>query len=126
MDAFIQELPIVTAKKLMEHKRAFGALSEVQLPETVLICYQRSTMEFLLKGYPEFKPSKAVTHFYINEEGTAGILGDWGVGAPGLAIKMEELIALGIKKFIAIGTAGGLCRFSSRSRCSRNAPHKSW
>lgn len=100
--------PIVTAEKLIEHKKAHGHLADFKPPETVLVCYQQSTMLYLLKQYPELRPSSAVTHFYLSKEGQAGILGDWGVGAPGLAIKMEELIALGAKRFIAVGTAGTL------------------
>lgn len=101
--------PIVTAEKLLEHKRAYGHLGDFKSPETVLVFYQSSTMQYLLKQHPEFEPSHAVTHFYIDKsDASVGILGDWGVGAPGLAIKMEELIALGAKRFIAIGTAGGL------------------
>jgi len=99
--------PIVTAKKLLEHKRAYGYLGDFRAPKTVLVCYQSSTMQYLLKQHPDFQPSKDVTHFYVSD-GQVGILGDWGVGAPGLAIKMEELIALGTKRFIAVGTAGGL------------------
>jgi uridine phosphorylase len=99
--------PIVTAEKYMRYKRAHGFLGDFEPPETVLVCYQRSTMEYLLKTHPEFKPSEAVTHFY-EFDGKVGILGDWGVGAPGLSIKIEELIALGVKRFIAVGTAGGL------------------
>ena len=79
-----------------------------QAPETILICYQRSTMLYLLGKYPELQPCPAVTHFYLPPHGKMGILGDWGVGAPGLAIKMEELVALGAKKFLAVGTAGAL------------------
>lgn len=100
--------PIVTAEKLLEHKRASGHLKDFKAPESVLVCYQRSTMHYLLEKYPELKPSEAVSHFYLLDEGRVGILGDWGVGAPGLAIKMEELVALGSKRFIAVGTAGGL------------------
>ena len=101
-------LPIVTAEKLLAHKRAHGHVGDFQAPETVLVCYQRSTMNYFLERYPEFQPSEAVSHFYLFNEGEIGILGDWGVGAPGLAIKMEELIALGAKRFLAVGTAGGL------------------
>lgn len=100
--------PIVTAQKLLDHKRASGHLDEFQAPETVLVCYQSSTLQYLLKKHPECRPSKAVTHFYLIDGDRVGILGDWGVGAPGLAIKMEELVALGTKRFIAVGTAGGL------------------
>ena len=100
--------PIVTAEKLLEHKRALGHLGDFRAPETVLVCYQRSTIEYLLKAHPELQPSNAVTHLYLPEDGQVAVLGDWGVGAPGLAIKIEELIALGSKRFIAVGTAGGL------------------
>lgn len=100
--------PIVTAEKLLEYKRVYGHLGDFKSPETVLVCYQSSTMQYLLKQHPDFQPSKAVTDFYMPNDEQVGILGGWGVGAPGLAIKMEELIALGTKRFIAVGTAGGL------------------
>ena len=102
------KVPIVTAEKLLAHKRAHGHVGDFQAPETILVCYQRTTMHYFLERYPEFQPSEAVSHLYLFNEGQIGILGDWGVGAPGLAIKMEELIALGAKRFIAVGTAGGL------------------
>jgi purine-nucleoside phosphorylase len=98
--------PIVSAKKYIEHRRAHGHASG-KVPETILLCYQRSTMQHLLETHPEFQPSRAVTHFY-DWDGQVGILADWGVGAPGLSIKMEELVALGAKRFIAVGTAGSL------------------
>ncbi len=100
--------PIVTAEKFLEHKRIYGYLADFKTPETVLVCYQKSTMQYLLNQYPEFQPSKALSHLYVSNDRKIGILGDWGVGAPALAIKMEELIVLGTKRFIAIGTAGGL------------------
>ena len=100
--------PIVTAEKYLEYKRIYGYMGNFKASETVLLCYQRSTMEYLLKTYPKFQSCKEVTHLYLSDEKEIGILGDWGVGAPGLAIKMEELVALGVKRFIAIGTAGGL------------------
>lgn len=100
--------PIVTAEKFIEYKRSLGRLGQFRSPETVLVCYQSSTMEYLLKKHPGLRSSEAVTHLYLAEDRSVGVLGDWGVGAPGLAIKVEELIALGAKRFIAIGTAGGL------------------
>jgi purine-nucleoside phosphorylase len=100
--------PIVTAEKFLDHKRSLGHLAvDFKAPETVLVCYQSSTMQYLLKNHPEFKASP-VSHFHFLDDGKVGILGDWGVGAPGLAIKIEELIVLGAKRFIAVGTAGSL------------------
>lgn len=101
-------VPIVTAEKFVEHKRSRGLIGDFKAPENILVCYQRSTMEYLLKEHPEFEPSQIVAHLYLDRQGKVGILGDWGVGAPGLAIKMEELIVHGAKRFIAVGTAGTL------------------
>ena len=100
--------PIVTAKTYLEYKRAKGHIDDSIAPETVLVCYQSSTMQYLLRHHPELKPFQPVTHCYLCPGATVGILGDWGVGAPGLAVKMEELIFLGTKRFIAVGTAGEL------------------
>jgi len=41
--------PIVTAKKYLEYKRICGHIGDFNAPETVLVCYQRSTMEYFLK-----------------------------------------------------------------------------
>ncbi len=101
--------PLVTAQKMLEYKREFGHVGDLRAPETALVCYQRSTMDWLRKEHSkEIVPFPGVSHFFLLPGGKAGILGDWGVGAPGLAIKMEELIALGTKRFVAIGTAGAL------------------
>ncbi len=103
----IQKQPIVTAEKLLQYKQAHGHLGAFDPPKTVFVCYQRSTLSYILQRHPQFQASP-VTHFFVDPESRSGILGDWGVGAPGLAIKMEELIALGVRRFVAVGTAGAL------------------
>jgi purine-nucleoside phosphorylase len=100
--------PIVNVKTYLEYKRAGGHIDDTRAPETVLVCYQSSTMQYLLKQHSELQPYQSVTHCYLYHDASVGILGDWGVGAPGLAIKMEELVELGTKRFIAVGTSGEL------------------
>ena len=90
----MSNIPIVTAEKLLQYKQDYGHIGAFKAPETILVCYQSSTIRYLLKKHPEFQPSEAVTHLYVRENRQAGILGDWGVGAPGLSIKMEELVAI--------------------------------
>lgn len=99
--------PIVTAKKLIDHRRLHGQLVDFESPKVILVCYQRSTLEYLLQKYPHFQ-STEMTHFYASKDLEIGILGGLGIGAPSLAVKMEELIVLGAKRFLAIGTAGAL------------------
>jgi uridine phosphorylase len=100
--------PIVTAEKYMEYKKKNGHFNEFISPKVVLVCYQQSTLQHLLEKNPEMKLSDAFSSLYLIEDGTVGILGGWGMGAPALSFKMEELIALGVRKFIAVGTAGTL------------------
>ncbi len=100
--------PIVTAKKYMEYKKLNGHLKEFVSPEIVLVCYQQSVLDYLLGKNSEIKPSGSFSGLYLADEGRVGVLGGWGMGAPALAVKLEQLIALGVKKFIAIGLAGTL------------------
>ncbi|HXF28419.1 MAG TPA: hypothetical protein VN457_01095 [Chlamydiales bacterium] len=100
--------PVVTAKKYIEYKYANGHAHESAMPKIVLICYQESAFEHILQMHPEAKRSAAITNLYLIGNGSIGILGKWGVGSPALAIKMEQMIAHGIKKFVAIGIAGTL------------------
>jgi len=100
--------PIVTAEKYMEYKRINGHLSEFIPPRIVLICYQQSTLNYLLDHYADMRVCDDFSNLYLMADGRVGILGGWGVGAPALSIKMEELIVLGVEKFLAVGTAGTL------------------
>src|SRR4029450_1601955 len=39
-----------------------------------------------------------------------GVCGGFGIGAPGVVAILEELIALGVRRFVSIGTAGALAK----------------
>lgn len=100
--------PVVTAKKIIAHKKAKGFLGNFVPPQIVLVCYQSSTLKYLLAKDPTIKKSDAFSNLYFIKNGNVGILSGMGVGAPALAIKVEELIELGVTKFLAVGTAGTL------------------
>lgn len=104
----INKEPLVSANKYLEYKKANGHFGPFVPPKIVLVCYQQSTLKYLLEKHPEMQPSAAFSDLYLMGDSQIGVLGGWGVGAPGLSIKMEELIALGVKQFIAVGTAGTL------------------
>lgn len=100
--------PIVTAESLLEHKKIMGELDGYQAPECVLICYQKSTLKYFIESEKNLKKSSHVEGLYFLDEGKVAILGGFGIGAPALACKIEQLIALGSKTFVAVGTAGTL------------------
>lgn len=100
--------PIVTAEKYVEYKRKNGHLDGFVAPQIVLVCYQQSTLDHLLKQIPSIKLVGSFSDLYQIDDGRVGILGGWGMGAPALAMKIEELTALGVKKFVSVGIAGTL------------------
>lgn len=100
--------PIVTAKTYIKYKREGGHLEGFIPPKVVLVCYQQSTLKDLLGMHPDLQESDVFKYLYQIKNGAVGILGGWGQGAPALAVKMEQLIELGVKTFIAVGTAGSL------------------
>ncbi|CUI17400.1 putative purine nucleoside phosphorylase [Candidatus Protochlamydia naegleriophila] len=100
--------PIVTAEKYMAYKKRNGHLIEFIPPAAILVCYQQSSLKYLLDCIPEMEECETFSNLYLIDEGRVGILGGWGIGAPALSVKLEQLIALGAKTFIAVGTAGTL------------------
>lgn len=106
------EEPMVTAEKFIQYKKCSGLFSEFIVPKIVLVCYQQSTMDYLKTQRLEMQVSE-FSDLYLIDEGQIGILGGWGIGAPSLSVKMEQLIVLGVEKFIAVGTAGTLTNLYS-------------
>lgn len=100
--------PIVTAKKYIAYKRDAGIFDAFSPPEVVLVCYQQSTLNYFLGGECNLTPTDAFSDLYFVDDGRVAILGGWGFGAPALANKMEQLIELGTRQFVAVGTAGTL------------------
>ena len=54
--------PIVTADKYMEYKKKNGHLNGFIPPKIVLICYQQSTLQYLLENNPSMKLSNSFAH----------------------------------------------------------------
>ena len=99
--------PLVTAEKYIQYKLANGHIKDFIVPNAVLICYQQSTFKHLLEIYPHLSSSKNFPElYYVNEK--VAIMANWGFGAGPLAAKLEQFVVLGVKTFIAIGTAGSL------------------
>ncbi len=103
------DTPVVTANQYMEYKRSNGLMKDFAVPKVVLVCYQQFLLDTLVSQNPDIKLTESFSTLYLVPDTEVGILGGWGIGAPALANKMEQLVALGVKKFVAIGFAGTLC-----------------
>lgn len=100
--------PVVTAKKYIAYKNENGILSNFKPPKVILVCYQQSILNFLLIKHSAIKKCKSFSDVYYMPNEEIGILAGWGMGAPALVTKLEQLIEMGVKKFVAIGIAGSL------------------
>lgn len=47
-------------------------------------------------------------HTFDATDGTVGVIGGFGIGAPAATSVLESLIAIGVRRFVSMGTAGSL------------------
>lgn len=80
---------------------------EKRLPEKYILTYQKSAQTYFLRKY-KTKKCKLYSLLTIYIHKNIGFVKLTGIGAPNAAALLEELIALGGKEFLNIGTAGGL------------------
>jgi uridine phosphorylase len=94
------------------YARQGGTFEGYQAPEGIIICYQRSVLEHS-RSTEDFANTPSVPlhrglYTLPSTDHRVGVLGGFGFGAPVATLLMEDFIALGTRKFVSIGTAGGL------------------
>jgi uridine phosphorylase len=108
------EEAMFTPADFAAYLRRVGALGEYDPPDGVVLCYQRSLFEHVLKaeGLERSRRTGAMHAMrrLPSTGGRIGVVGQFGIGAPAAAAALEELAALGTTRFISIGTAGSLQR----------------
>ena len=77
------------------------------LPKKYVIAYQTSALQYFKRRYKPARKIKLYSDLTIYRYDNIGFLKMTGMGSPGAVIALEELIALGGKTFINVGTAGG-------------------
>lgn len=102
---------MINPDEFVKYRRKNGDNTNEKPPESVIICYSRKLMEYILKHHKNRQVKRAFyDRLYLVKQGKKeiGVIGGFGVGSPVASIVLEELIAFGVKKFISIGTAGTL------------------
>lgn len=81
-----------------------------RVPEAIIICYNNKLMKHIVKQHrvKQIEGLAGELYSFTATKHKVGIIGRFGIGAPAAAIVMEELIALGTKRFITMGTSGAL------------------
>ena len=100
-----------TPQEFLEYQKGRGRYyPKFKLPRGIIFCYSRSLLENILKNHRVTKLEGFYSEFYLLNEtkNQIGVIAKFGIGAPIVGALLEELIALGVKKFISIGEAGTL------------------
>lgn len=79
----------------------------LKLPSKAIICPISSLTKYVT-SHSKFKKYTCEADIYVLEGTDICYVTNFGYGAPAMAMKLEVLIALGVKEFVFIGLAGSL------------------
>ncbi len=100
--------PITSAKQYLEYLKSAGEYPKMSPPDTVIVTFSKCHLKRVLSEHSYQQGESFLKYLHLIEDGKVGILGGFGLGAPALIHRMEELAAFGVKRFIAVGLAGSL------------------
>jgi purine-nucleoside phosphorylase len=98
---------ITSATQYLDHLATVRQPPSHSPPDTVVVIFSRSHLKAVLASYT-YENSDFLSHLYLLRDGEVGLVGGFGIGAPALIHRMEELIAFGVKRFLLVGLAGSL------------------
>jgi uridine phosphorylase len=102
--------PLVTPERMVAHLRQRGLLENYVPPLGIILLYQRSFARALLAREPHRSAQPYPEWFHLLErtDGRVGVMASFGIGGPGVAAVVDTLAALGTRRFVNLGAAGGL------------------
>jgi uridine phosphorylase len=94
----------------IDYLRQQQVLPIPQMPRSIIFCYQNQLLRHILAGEETERVKGIPNEFHLlkNTGGKVGVYGDFGIGAPSATTSLESFIALGVRTFASIGTAGTL------------------
>jgi uridine phosphorylase len=104
-----QEPAVLNAAQMLAHRKRTVNLPDAP-PASVIFCYQSSLAQYLVRHHPV----KRIHGFFgdllliKSTHGQVAVAANFGIGAPVVAVLVEELAAWGVQRFLSIGLAGGL------------------
>lgn len=99
--------PLFSPSDFIKYMVDNNLLPDFKIPRGILLIYSRKLVAKIIENRKVDKIDLFMGDFYVLQDEDVGIF-QGGIGAPGISTVMEEAIALGAKKFVSIGTAGGL------------------
>lgn len=107
------ESPIISWKEYLEYSKEIGRKPKF-MPPNIVLCFSRRLIDRIQNIHSiSVVPGifeQTTTKLYSVERTSRrlGILAEFGVGAPATVMHMEELASWGAKRFVILGTAGGI------------------
>ena len=101
---------LFTASDFLAYLRRVGARDDTPAPDGVVLCFQRSLYDHILRTEGVERSRRALPVPLPSTGGRVGLLGRFGIGAPAATAAVEELAALGTSAVVSVGTAGSLQR----------------
>ncbi|NTU78636.1 MAG: nucleoside phosphorylase [Chloroflexales bacterium] len=94
----------------LDYFREAGLAPHDLAPQGAIFCYQRSLLhQIRASEAPERIPCVLGMLYPLpSTDGAVVVAAEFGIGAPAAAMQMELLVAMGVRRFITIGTAGGI------------------
>lgn len=103
---------VFSPKDFLTYQKGIGNRIKFKPPTGVIFCYSHGLIKHILGNHKTKKVSatNSFGQLYLisNAAGQVGIIANFGIGAPVATTILEELVALGVKRFISVGQAGTL------------------
>jgi uridine phosphorylase len=97
-----------TPDEYIKYVKANGRFSDFIVPKGVIFTYNSALFQYIVDTEDTIEVEGFLGKFLYLKKYNIGVSGKAGIGPSGVSTILEELIALGTKEFISIGTAGGL------------------
>ncbi len=104
------DTPMLTSANWLAHQRKAGRIPESERPDGCVLCYQPAALKHASEQFRGRRVHGFYGEVYILEStrGRVALAGNFGIGAPVVAMLLEQFAALGVRRCIAVGIAGAL------------------
>jgi uridine phosphorylase len=102
--------PVFSAADVLARRQRTTGKLNFPPPEAVIFCFQSALARYVVEHYAVKKLNGFFgdLHLLMETRGRIAVASHFGIGAPVVAALTEELAAFGVRRFIALGLAGGL------------------
>lgn len=99
---------VVTPARFVRYLHSIGA-PPAPSPSSVVLWFTPHLTKYAIERWGA-RPVESIQRLYVRGRGASqiGLAEVRGVGGPALALTVEELVAIGARRFLAVGYAGGL------------------